>query len=73
MRYKLPNPEDYTDIESYAFKLAKAYADIYGNAIMMLTTIQLGLDALNSGDEFDREWAIKNMQKLIDKYKIEES
>lgn len=69
MKFKLATPEDYTDIEQYSFKLAKAYATLYGDAIMMLVNIQLGLDALNSDEEFDREWAIKNMQKLIDKYK----
>ena len=73
MNYKLPEPEDYPEIKDYAFKISKAYATLYGDAIMMLFNIQHGLDALNSGEEFDREWAIKNMQKLIDKYKIEES
>ena len=73
MRFKLPAPEDYTDIEDYAFKLAKAYANLYGDATMMLILIQLGLDALNSGEESAREWTIEKMQKLIDKYKIEES
>ena len=72
MKYKLPSPEDYPEIEGCAFKLAHAYAKIYGDAIMMLVNMQLGLDALNSGDEFDRAWAIKNMQKLIDKYEIKE-
>ena len=70
MKFKLPKPEDYTDIEDYAFKLAKAYADIYGDAIYLLVHIQLGLDALKSGEDFDREWAIKSLQKIIDKYKI---
>jgi len=72
MKYKLPKPEDYPEIKDYAFKLSKAYATLYGDAIMMLINIRLGLDALNTNDEFDREWAIKNMQKLIDKYEIEE-
>lgn len=70
MKYKLPKPEDYPEIKDYAFKLSKAYVTLYGDTIMMLINIRLGLDALSTGDEFDREWAIKNMQKLIDKYEI---
>ena len=72
MKFKLPKPEDYTETEGFSFKLAAAYANIYGDAISLLVMIHLGLNALKSGDEFDREWAIKNLQKTIDKFEIKE-
>ena len=70
MKFKLPNPEDYTDIENYAFKLAKAYSVLYGDAITLLVNVRISLDALKSGEDYDREWAIKNLQKILDEYKI---
>lgn len=44
MNYKLPAPEDYTGIEQYSFKLAKAYATLYGDAITVLNSLQEFVD-----------------------------
>ena len=68
MKFKIANPEDYPEIESYAFKLAKAYADNYGYLIYALTIINTTYDALMENDEFGIDFSKRELMKVLQKF-----
>ena len=67
IKIKLPKPEDFTDIEGYQFKLAAAYARLYGEAGEMVIYLNSIAEAIG-GDEYEQEWAKKKANEMVAKY-----
>lgn len=69
MKFKLPKPEDYTEVEGYAFKTIRAYSKVSSNYLVTLVTIDGVLESLKSNDPLLREIAIELLEKEINKYR----
>ena len=59
MKYKIAKPEDYTDVEGYAFKLSHAHSKCYGDLCYLLARIDGILNAMEmdiTTKEHVKEW-----------------
>ena len=73
MKYKLRKPEDYPEIESYVFKLGKAYGDLYSDMLMALVSIDTAIGVLRdeNADKLMCEAIANVLEKFIKNYRDE--
>ena len=69
MKYKLPRPSDSTQDGNFVYRLADAYSKLSGDYLEILVTIDNVIEALGDEDHLSREWGIKKLNELADKYK----
>lgn len=70
MNYKIAKPEDYPDIEGYAFKMIHAYGQLSSDTLIMLVELDAINKALKEDQEYSGEWAMKKLQEIIDRHKL---
>ena len=68
MTYKIASPEDYPEVEDYAFKVIRAYSKCSSDLLIALVTIDSLIQAIQ-GDELDREIAVKLFKNFTKKFK----
>ena len=67
MKYKVAKPEDFTDIEEYQFKLARAYSIVYSDLLIVLVKIDAIADTL---EEYNKDpIALEYLRKITDGFK----
>ena len=71
MKYKLPVPEDYPEIEEYQFKLSKAYSKMYSDFIDVLITLNVVLNSEDQDDPIVRRVNDDMLRKALNKHKVE--
>ena len=70
MKYKIPVPEDYPEVEGYEFKLSRAYSKLYCDFLSVLTVIDIVMETENKDDPIVREVSDQMLNKIIKKYKV---
>ena len=69
MKFKIADPDDYTEIERFEYKLSRAYSKVYSDYLVTLVTIDGVIESLKSSEPLLREIAIEILEKEINKYK----
>jgi len=70
MKFKIARPEDYPEIDGYSFKLIHAYGQLSSDTLIMLVELDAINKALKEDEEYSKEWGMKKLQEIIDKYKV---
>jgi hypothetical protein len=69
MKYKIAKPEDYPEVEGYAYKMIHAYGQLSSDTLVMLVELDAINKALTEDAEYSTEWAMKKLQEIIDRHK----